>query len=76
MTCPTVTASHELRVIEWMRRFVPYIREALGYDFACAMRLLIDAGDVCFESGRDVEDCIREAVESRGGTWCATAREV
>ena len=76
MTCPTVTATRELLVIEWMRRFVPSIRAALGYDFAASMWLLRDAGDVCLASGRDIEDCIREAVELRGGTWCASAREV
>ncbi len=69
MSCPTVTASREVLVIRWMREFVPSIRAALRCDFNFAMRVLCEAGDLCFASGLDVEDCIREVVSRCGGEW-------
>ena len=65
MTCPTVTATRSLWVVELLRRFTPVVRAALplaSYDDV--MGLIVAAANLALDTGRDIEAVVVEMVNS------------
>ncbi len=68
MTCPTVTASRSVWVIELVRRFSPVVLASLPYaSYSEVAGLIVEASNVALDTGRDIEACVAESVAARVG---------